>query len=214
MFAEAVRRDPEQRRSWVVLADGAQTQHELIQYCIAKCAFGAVVILDFIHVAQYVWGAAARSFFGTGTPETETWVREQLLKILHGQAKEVVAMMILMTKKRELSQTGQGTVTKCVNCLVKHEKFLRYDEYLAAGYPIATGVIEGACRHLVKDRMEVTGARWRLKDAEADLKLRVLRASGDFDDYWAFHLDQEQKRNYPLYSDDYFAAPVVTDAAA
>lgn len=213
MLAEAVRRDPEQRRPWVVLVDGAETQLELILYYIEKCAFGAVVILDFIHVAQYVWGAA-RSFFGTGTTETETWVREQLLKILHGQAKQVVATMRRMAKKRELSQTGLDTVNKCVNYLVKYEKFLRYDEYLAAGYPIATGVIEGACRHLVKDRMEVTGARWRLKDAEAVLKLRALRASGDFDDYWAFHLDQERKRNYPLCSDDYFVAPVVTDEAA
>jgi len=119
-----------------------------------------------------------------------------------------------MEKKREFSQAGWDTVTKCINYLLKYEKFLRYDKYLAAGYPIATGVIEGACRHLVKARMEVTGARWRLKDAEAVLKLRALRASGDFDDYWTFHLNQERKRNYPSYSDDYFAAPVETDAAA
>jgi hypothetical protein len=118
MFAEAVRRDPDQRRPWVVLVDGAETQLNLILYCIAQCAFGAVVILDFIHVSQYVWGAA-KAFFGTGTPEADTWVREQLLKILHGQAKQVAATMRQMVKKRKLSQTDRDTVTKCINYLVK-----------------------------------------------------------------------------------------------
>jgi hypothetical protein len=211
--AEAVRRDPDQRRPWVVLVDGAETQLELILYCIAECSFNAAVILDFIHVAEYVW-RAARAFFGAGSPETETWVKDQLLKILHGQAKKVASAMRKRATQRDLSGAGLDMVTKSANYLVKYEKFLRYDQYLAAGYPIATGVIEGACRYLVKDRMEVTGARWRLKDAEAILKLRALRASGDFDDYWAFHLKQEQKRNYPSRSDDYDAAPAATDVAA
>nr|MBA2594728.1 ISKra4 family transposase [Gammaproteobacteria bacterium] len=73
---------------------------------------------------------------------------------------------------------------------------LRYHEYLAAGLPIATGVIEGACRHLIKDRMDITGARWGLESAEAILKLRSLRSSGDFEAYWAFHTTQELKRNH------------------
>jgi hypothetical protein len=80
--------------------------------------------------------------------------------------------------------------------LLKYGDYLRYDQYLAKGCPIATGVIEGACRHLVKDRMEKTGARWSLEGAEAVLKLRSLYASGDLDEYWAFHLQQEYKRNY------------------
>jgi hypothetical protein len=71
---------------------------------------------------------------------------------------------------------------------------LHYDRALAAGYPIATGVIEGACRHLVKDRMDITGARWSLAGAEAVLQLRTLLANGDFDDYWRFHLDREYER--------------------
>ena len=62
------------------------------------------------------------------------------------------------------------------------------------GWPIATGIIEGACRHLVKDRMDLTGARWGLHGAEAVLKLRALRCNGDFETYWRYHLDQEQRR--------------------
>ena len=80
--------------------------------------------------------------------------------------------------------------------LVKYREMLRYDRYLAEGFPIATGVIEGACRHLVKDRMDITGARWRLRSAEAVLKLRSLHSSGDTEAYWAFHKAQEQTRNH------------------
>ncbi len=72
--------------------------------------------------------------------------------------------------------------------------YLDYPEALAAGWPIATGVIEGACRHLVKDRMDITGARWSVDGAEAVLKLRALRCNGDLDTYWQFHLDQERHR--------------------
>ena len=84
----------------------------------------------------------------------------------------------------------------CANYLLKYGPYLRYDQYLAAGLPIASGVIEGACRHLVKDRMDLTGARWGLKGAEAVLKLRSLRASSDFDEYWQFHLQMELERNH------------------
>jgi hypothetical protein len=69
-----------------------------------------------------------------------------------------------------------------------------YPTALANGWPIATGVIEGACRHLVKDRMDVTGARWGVDGAEAILKLRSLISNGDFDTYWTYHLHQEQQR--------------------
>ena len=84
----------------------------------------------------------------------------------------------------------------CAGYLRKYAQYLQYDRYLAAGYPIATGVVEGACRHLVRDRMELTGARWRLAGAEAVLKLRALRASGDFDAYWDFHEAREYERNH------------------
>jgi hypothetical protein len=80
--------------------------------------------------------------------------------------------------------------------------YLQYDQYLSRGYPIATGVIEGACRHLVKDRMEITGAKWRLSGAEAVLRLRALRASNDFEEYWNFHEALEYRRNHQvLYAD-------------
>ena len=85
----------------------------------------------------------------------------------------------------------------CVRYLTSKHEFLRYDQALAAGWPIATGVIEGACRHLIGDRLDITGARWGLEGAEAILTLRAVISNGDFDEYWQFHLACEHQRHYP-----------------
>jgi len=95
-----------------------------------------------------------------------------------------------------LTTAARKPVDECADYLLHYSPYLKYDEALAAGLPIATGVIEGACRHLVEDRMNVTGARWSLKGGEAVLRLRALRSSGDFDDYWKFHEIREYERNH------------------
>ena len=96
-----------------------------------------------------------------------------------------------------------------MNYLNKNGRWLHYDRALAEGLPIATGVIEGACRHLVQDRMGRTGARWSLFGAEAVLRLRALRASRDFDDYWQFHLAKEHERNHASrYADGVVPDPI------
>jgi len=93
--------------------------------------------------------------------------------------------------------------------LVNNHKLLHYDRALAAGLPLATGAIEGACRHLLKDRLGITGARWSLRGAEAVLKLRSLRSSGDFEEYWAFHLAQERVRNHEVrYANRHIPGPL------
>ncbi len=84
--------------------------------------------------------------------------------------------------------------------MLNNNKSLKYDEALVAGSPIAIGIIEGACRHLINDRLDITGARWGLKGAEALLKLRSLKSSGDFDEYWDFHKQQSKKRLYTINS--------------
>ena len=96
-------------------------------------------------------------------------------------------------------------VDTCATYLINKSAYLHYNHYLSQGFPIATGVIEGACRHLVKDRLEITGAKWKLPSAEAVLRLRALRASHQFDEYWAFHEACEYKRNHQ----DFYAGGVV-----
>ena len=116
--------------------------------------------------------------------------------ILEGKAKQVAAAMLR-------SATCQGIenrdgVEVCAGYLHNNAEYLRYDEYLARGLPIASGVIEGACRHLVKDRMDVTGARWSLKGAEAVLRLRSIHASHDWEEFWTFHERSDYERNHRL----------------
>ena len=139
---------------------------------------------------------AAHCFHPVGSDGAEAWVRDRALSILNGRASEVAAGMRRSATLRQLLKTRRQAVDKCADYLLKYRPYLNYDVYLAHGFPIATGVIEGACRHLVKDRMDITGARWRLQSAEAVLKLRALRSNQHFDAYWRFHKTQELERNH------------------
>ena len=194
VFQEALRRDPEKQRPWAMLVDGHTDQLKHIVSCIRRHNAQVILILDFIHVLEYLW-KASYCFHITGSEEAEQWVAERALRILQGKSSDVAAGMRRSATLRGLKGQRQA-VDKCANYLLKYRQMLRYDDYLAQGLPIATGVIEGACRHLVNDRMGITGARWGLKSAEAVLKLRSLRSSGDLDAYWVYHKSRELRRNH------------------
>ncbi len=194
-FAEANRRDPERKKRWVALVDGDLNQLRLLQRIQRRHGVKLTVVLDLIHVVEYLWKAAF-VFCAEATKELEDWVSKRLLKILQGRAGNVAGGIRRSATLRGLNPAQREAADTSANYLLRYTAHLRYHEYLAAGLPIATGVIEGACRHLVKDRMELTGARWSLVGAEAVLRLRALRSSGDFDDYWIFHEAQEHQRNH------------------
>jgi hypothetical protein len=193
-FAEALRRDPERRKQWVAVVDGDPKQIQLLEIVAEKYAVRLVIVLDLIHVLGYVW-KAARGFHGEEAA-AEDWVREHLMGILEGSSSQVAAGMRRSATLRGLKGPARKAVDTCANYLLKYKRYLRYDRYLQRGFPIASGVVEGACRHLIKDRMDVTGARWSLRGAEAVLRLRALRTSQDFDEYWRFHEAQEYNRNH------------------
>ena len=195
-FAEAKRLDPEREKHWVVLVDGGADQLEGVLECIGRAGCKVTVILDIIHVLEYLWGAA-NALLGEGKTETQAWVTERLRALLEGKdIRQMAAGIRRSATMRGLSKSCRKSVDKCADYLLRYADFMAYDEALAAGLPIATGVIEGACRYLVRDRMDITGARWSVEGAEAVLKLRALRASGDFDDYWSFHEARELHRNH------------------
>jgi len=194
-FAEAAQRDPHHNREWVVLVDGEEHQLDSIKAAAKANAVEVTIVLDFIHVLEYVWKAAC-CFFASGSEAAEAWVMERALRILQGNASDVAAGIRRSATLQGLSDKERELADKCADYLLKYRPYLHYDQYLAKGYPIATGVIEGACRHLVCDRMEITGARWRLERAEAVLQIRALRSSNDFEEYWQFHKLQEFKRNH------------------
>lgn len=195
MFDEALRRDPEKKRPWAILVDGGEKQLDLVLGLIRRHRPDVSLILDFIHVLEYLW-KAAYGFHAVGSVEAENWVAERALKILQGKAAEVACGLRQGATFHQLSSDKRKAVDKCSDYLEKYQPILEYDRYLSQGLPIATGVIEGACRHLIKDRMDRTGARWRMKRAEAVLKIRSLRSSGDFDAYWPFHQSREHQRNH------------------
>lgn len=195
IFDEAERRDPHHRRTWIALVDGNNHQIERIQSEARKRKVEVAIVVDFVHVAEYIW-KAAWSFFDEGDPEVEAWVGDRELAVLKGGASRVAAGIRASATKRRLELACREGADRCADYLLNKSPFLDYLRALRHGWPIATGVIEGACRHLVKDRMDLTGARWGLQGAEAVLKLRALRTNGDFEAYWRFHLSQEKHRNH------------------
>ncbi len=201
LLAEARYRDPADEKIWVALVDGNKSQISILRRMAKKNGLDLTIVVDLIHVIEYLWDAG-RAFHPESGPELEGWVEHRLLEILRGKAGLVAGGMRRSATRRALSSKQREPVDNCARYLLNHSPCLRYDRYLSQGLPIATGVIEGACRHLVKDRMAVTGARWSLAGAEAVLRLRALRSSHDFDEYWAFHEAKEYERNHrALYAD-------------
>ena len=194
-FDEAQRRDPQRAKKWVAVVDGNETQLGLLMCAAETYGVKLEIVLDVIHVLEYLW-KAAWCLHEAGDAQADEWVSQRLADILRGRSATVAAAMRRSATLRKLSTRQRAPLDQCAHYLLKYGAFLHYDRYLAAGYPIASGVIEGACRYLVKDRMERTGARWRLDSAEAVLQLRSLRASGDFEAYWVFHLQQEYQRHH------------------
>ncbi|MGH7743526.1 MAG: ISKra4 family transposase [Steroidobacteraceae bacterium] len=195
-FAEAKRRDPQGERSWVMLVDGQEEQLRQVYAAIERHEAEVTVIQDFVHVLEYLW-QAAWCLHKEADPAAERWVQLHAIDILQGKSSDVAAGMRRSATRRDLSQSERKPLDTCAEYLLKNRERLDYAPALRGGLPIATGVVEGACRHLVKHRMECSGARWSLAGAEAVLRLRALRMSGDWDEYLKFHKSQERLRNYP-----------------
>jgi hypothetical protein len=192
-FDEADRRDPDHHRTWVALVDGNNHQIQRIKAQARHRRVGVRVIVDFIHVLEYLW-KAAWCFHDEADPTAETWVAAHATAILQGRAGIVAAAIRRKATYHGLDPGRRAAADTTAAYLLNKKPYLDYPTALANGWPIATGVIEGACRHLVKDRMDITGARWGLDGAEAILKLRAVIANGDLDTYWTHHLTQEKQR--------------------
>lgn len=193
IFDEADRRDPDHQRSWIALVDGNNHQINRIHAEALDRKVTVPIIIDFVHVLEYLW-KAAWSFHREGDPAAETWVRGHAQTILGGGATRVAGALRRAATIAGLEPARRENADTCATYLTNKKAYLNYPIALKQGWPIATGIIEGACRHLVKDRMDLTGARWGLHGAEAILKLRALRSNGDFEAYWRYHLAQEQQR--------------------
>jgi hypothetical protein len=191
VFEEAQRRDPKHRRTWVALVDGANHQIDRIKFEARKRAIKVTIVVDLVHVLQYLWNAAG-CLYPDSAATAEEWVHRQATRVLEGHARKVAGTIRRTATTAGLDPARRKPADEAADYLTNKAPYLDYPTALKEGWPIATGIIEGACRHLVKDRMDITGARWGLAGAEAILKLRAIKANGDFDAYWHYHLNQEQ----------------------
>jgi hypothetical protein len=197
VFAEADRRDPGHARTWIALVDGDNYQLGLFRAAAAARGITLAIVIDFIHVLEYLW-KAAWCFHAPRDPAMEDWVIAQALDILHGRTGEVITRIQALAAEHPPKPGGEHAkiIRKTLSYLQNKQAWMDYPRALAEGWPIATGVIEGACRHLVQDRMGITGARWGLEGAQAILWLRAINASGDTGAYWDWHISQEHQRNH------------------
>lgn len=194
-FAEAHRRDPGHKREWIVVIDGNVHQIETAEKLAEKYQVKVKILIDLIHIVQYVW-KAANAFFYRKDAAGRDWAREQVAKILAGKHRDVRAGIRRRASTYGYAGAERAGADECARYLENKQHYLDYPEFISEGWPVASGLIEGAARWLVKDRMEVTGARWSLDGAEAVLKLRALVGCGDFSDYAEYHLRQEKIRNH------------------
>lgn len=191
---EVIRRNPQGSKPVIFLSDGERALHDRqSEYLPAN----TICILDLFHVMERLW-KVAWCFFEEGRQKHEAhrWVEERLKRLLEGKVDSVIRGMRYQATQRGLKGQKRKTVQEAADYFERNRARMKYDEYLAAGYPIGSGVVEGACRHLVKDRMERTGMRWLPSGAQAMLDLRATYLNGEWDDFWNFHVTQEDERLY------------------
>jgi hypothetical protein len=194
MMWELCRRNPGRGKEVVYLSDGQESLWDTKERHLGRrCTVG---ILDVLHVTPRLW-QAAHVFEAEKSAAAEAFVRERLLRVLRGGVAGVVHGLRVMGGRRPLSAAKRKTLEAVCNYLEKNAGRMRYDEYLAAGYPIASGAVEGACRHLVKDRMERAGMHWTVPGAQAMLEVRSTYLSGQWEEFQDYRIERETQRLYP-----------------
>jgi hypothetical protein len=175
----------------VALTDGAEALQTQVQ-----AHFPAhTLVLDIIHASEYLWDVA-NALLGECHPGRKAWVRTRLEHLVSGATATVIADLEATAQEPDWTETHRKVVLKTVGYYRRNQPYMHYDVYLARGWPIGTGVVDGACGHLVKDRMEQAGMRGTHDGAQAVLDLRAVRLNGDWEAYWQYHRQQQQQRLY------------------
>jgi hypothetical protein len=194
LLGQSVLRNPKSRRPTVHLCDGQEALWQARAHYLPD--ENAVDILDLLHVTPRLW-QAAKLFFGERSPLVVPFVRQRVTQVLQGKVETVVRGLRRLAKEQKLSAAKKKSLFRICRYLNKNRHRMRYNEYLAKGYPIASGVIEGACRHLVKDRLERAGMHWTIPGAQAMLNLRSVHLSGQWTAFQQFRIKRTTERLYP-----------------
>jgi hypothetical protein len=186
-------RDRRHIRARVALTDGALALQQQMQAHLPHFT----LVLDVIHVDEYVWKAGT-ALYGETDPQRAAWVERQMLDILSSRVAQVIHR--LDDKANTLTKGSQAgkTLHQVAHYFRRNQPYMDYATYLHRGWPIGTGVIEGVCRHLVKDRMELAGMHWTVPGAEALLTLRAVHENGDWE---AFHEFRRAQQHQTLYDE-------------
>jgi hypothetical protein len=191
---EFAQRNPELTRPTVCLCDG---QEALWQACADSVLDEyRIDVLDLLHVTPRLW-AAAKLLYGEKSKEVLPFVRQRVTQVLEGKVETVIRTIRRLAQERGLPRVKKQALGRICSYLNKNRQRMRYNEYLREGYPIASGVIEGACRHLIKDRMERAGMHWTLTGAQAMLDLRSVWIGGHWQTFQQERIEQETERLYP-----------------
>jgi hypothetical protein len=175
----------------IALCDGC----EALQSRIAKQFPDFILILDFIHANEYLW-KVANALLGESNDQRFAWMKARTLQLLSGQTKQLIAEFRSKANQPKMSIARRTQLLKTANYFERNLPFMNYPAYLSKGWPIASGVIEGACRHFVKDRCELSGMRWLQSGAENLLRLRAVAENDDWEDYHLYRIQQRHLRLY------------------
>jgi len=175
----------------VALSDGC----EALQTRLETHLPGFTLVLDFIHANEYLWDVA-NAVLGESSPQRIPWMVERTLLMLSGHTTQLITDFRQRSQQKETSAAQRTQLEKTANYFDRNLPYMDYPTYLAKGWPIASGVIEGACRHFVKDRCELSGMRWTQNGAESLLRLRAVAENGDWDAYASYRKEQRHIRLY------------------
>jgi hypothetical protein len=178
----------------IALTDGAESLQHQVRDRLSRFT----LILDIIHALEYLWDAA-NALLGETSPDRIPWMKEQLLHILSGSTSTVIQTLENCVQDPALSASQRQALHTTIGYYRRNLPYMRYDLCLAQGWPIGTGVVEGACGHLVKDRMQRSAMRWTPSGAQAILDLRAVRINDDWDEYQRFRRHCQHQRLYNHY---------------
>jgi hypothetical protein len=177
----------------VCILDGERSLWALVHAYFPTAFF----VLDIFHVLEHL-GKAALLFHDEDSPQARKFVTERLRMLLQGKAGRMIGGLKQMLSKHELSNAARHSLNQVIGYLERNRKHMRYEICLAKGYPIGSGVIEGACRNLINDRLELTGMSWTIQGAENVMSLRAVHINKDWNDFWKHRRQSERRRLYGI----------------
>jgi hypothetical protein len=202
LMERLLKRDPTGEKKIAALLDGDPNLENALNRALQAYQLEGrldALILDIMHVSDYVWDAGTTLHGETGEARI-AWVRDRLLSILKSEVGRVIGGLKQTLTKTKLNDSKKRTLQKTITYLENHRHMMDYASYLAKGYPIATGLVEAACRAFVKERMDQSGMHWKIKGAESILQLRAVMKNNDWEQFWTFYIGAEKSR---LYADSY-----------